>query len=150
MQRSTLVDYYVCVGISKWTVKRIQREASNGGPDFSSLAKQYKVSRRCIGRDTFNCESIRKRKHQLYEAKENETLVAAGNKTSFQDFVSSIIESYNGAWNFDFMYIYSAWLHFVLLLCFTFLLILKCIVYNHRRVKVCLIGSACRNNVSEC
>ena len=36
---------------------------------------------------------------------ERYSLEAAGNKTLYQDFVSSINESYNGAWNFGF-YVY--------------------------------------------
>ena len=41
----TLVECYVCVGISKWIIMGILREARSGGPDFSSPAKQYKVSK---------------------------------------------------------------------------------------------------------
>ena len=112
----------------------IKREANCGGLDFSSLVKLYNVSKWHAWVDTFNREVIRRRMHRLYEAKKNESLETAGNKTSFQDFVSSIIERYNGAWNFSFMYIYSAWLLFVLLLCFSFLLILNCNACNHHRL----------------
>ena len=72
--------------------------------------------------------------YQLYEAKKNETLEAAGNKALYQDFLSSINESYSGAWNFGFMYIYSAWLLFMLLLSFMFLFTLKSVACKHRRL----------------
>ena len=52
--RCTLVECYECIGILKWTIMSIRREASFGGPDFSSLAKWYnKVSRQHALVDTF-------------------------------------------------------------------------------------------------
>ena len=95
----TLVECCVCVGISKWAVKRIWREVNYGGPDFSSPEKWYKVSRWCVLVDTFDCEAIRRRMYQLYEEKENENPLKLLVMTLCQDFVSSIVESYNGAWN---------------------------------------------------
>ena len=64
--RCTLVDCYVCVGISKWTIMTIGREASSGGPAFSSTAKRYKVSRRCVLIDTFAHAAIRRRMFQVW------------------------------------------------------------------------------------
>ena len=52
--RCTFVEYYICVRISKQVVKTIQREANNGGPDVSCLAKWYRMTT-----DTFDHEAIR-------------------------------------------------------------------------------------------
>ena len=59
-------------------------------------------------------------------------------KTNAVAGASSNIESYNGPWSFGFMHIYSAWF-FLLLLCFTFLLILKSTACSH--IKLCYISS---------
>ena len=48
--------------------------------------------------------------------------------------LSSNIESYNGAWNLGFMYVYTPWLFVLLLLCLTVLLTLKSIACNHSRL----------------
>ena len=69
-----LVECYICVGISKRAITRFQGEASYDGLQFSSLAKQYKVSRWRVLVDTFDCEAIRRMMYQLYEVKENVTL----------------------------------------------------------------------------
>ena len=76
-----LVECYVRVGISKWAIMRIWREASHDGPEFLSPAKRYKVSRWHVLVGTFNCKAIRRRMLQLYKAKESMSIEAAGNKT---------------------------------------------------------------------
>ena len=43
----------------------IGRETSSGGPDFSSMAKRYKVSRRRVLIDTFTCAAIKRRMFQV-------------------------------------------------------------------------------------
>ena len=40
------------------------------GPVYSSLAKQYIVSRQCVLVGTFDCEAISRRVYQLYEVKD--------------------------------------------------------------------------------
>ena len=61
---------YIYVGITEWTITRLQQEATCGSAVFSSPAKPYKVSRWHVLVDTFHCEAIRGRMYQLYEAKE--------------------------------------------------------------------------------
>ena len=95
------------------------------------------MSRHLVLVHNFDRKAIRRRMYQLYEAKKDKTLSKLlVTRLRVKTSVSSIIESYNGAWNlFLFlMYVYSAWLLFVLLLCFMFLLTQKSIACNHRRL----------------
>ena len=88
----------------------IRREASSGGPDFSSQAKQYKVSRPSVLVDTFACETIRRR--------------------MFQDLLSPS----NNVLKF---LLYALLLSMIILFdvgCFTLLSILKSIACNHSRL----------------
>ena len=94
--RCTLIECCICVGISKWTVNRILRKANCDGPDLSSMAKWYKVSRPCVLVDTFDGEAIR-RMYQLHEGKENKTLLKLlvtrlCVKTSFQTSLKATME----------------------------------------------------------
>ena len=59
--RYTVVECYVYIGISKWTIMSIRRETNSGGPDLSTPAKGYKVSRQRVLVGTFICEAIRRR-----------------------------------------------------------------------------------------
>ena len=74
----TVGSWYECfplhhntVGISKSTIKILQRELAPSETDFSSPAKCYRLSRQCIVVDDFDQEAIRRRIYQVYESKEH-------------------------------------------------------------------------------
>ena len=124
----------------------IGREASSGGPDFSSMAERYEVSRRRVSIDTFTCAAIRRRMFQVCSL--SQTLCwlwwwtqgfwswqwfvwLCQDWSSYRHFQTTLKAPMT--WNFCFIR-FTQHGYFLLLLCFTFLLILKSIACNHSRL----------------
>ena len=70
-----LDECYVCIGISKWAITRIWREASMTAQNFDHQQSSTKWVHGKHWQDTFDHKAIRRRMYQLYEAKENVTLL---------------------------------------------------------------------------